>query len=151
VIGHFEVSPSQPMSYRSTRSWRAHAARLLVALYALCVMAPALALAMGDVANAHCLNAVTAQAAPAAHSHVHADGTVHSHADHGAPSHHSDGGKAHMGSCCGLFCLAGLPTELGPVVEQTVHASTEILPREDHLIGRGPDRINRPPIALLSL
>jgi len=146
------------MSYRSTRSWRVRVAGLLVALYALCVMAPALAIALGDVANAHCLNAVTA---PAAHRHAHDHGDAaahaghdhadHRHADHSAPSHHSDGGKAHMGSCCGLFCLAGLPTELGPIVEQTVHASTEILPREDHLIGRAPDRINRPPIALLSL
>jgi hypothetical protein len=144
------------MSCRSNRSWRARAASLLAVLYALCVMTPAIALAMGDdVAIAHCLNTVTAQVAPAAHGHDHADASAHAdhdHADQGTSSHHTDGsGKTHMGSCCGLFCLAALPTEPGPVVEQTVHTSTEILPGEDHLIGRGPDRINRPPITLLSL
>jgi hypothetical protein len=144
------------MSYRSTRSWRVRVASLLVALYALCVMAPALALAMGDVANAHCLNAVTASVAHShgdGTSHSHAGHAAHDHADHGTPAHHDTGGsgKGHIGSCCGLFCLAGLPTEPAVAVEQTDHASTEILPREDHLIGRAPDRINRPPITLLSL
>jgi hypothetical protein len=150
------------MSYRSSRSWRAYTASLLAVLYALCVMAPAIALAMGDdVATAHCLNGVAVQVAAAphdhGHDHGHASGATDAHAhqdnaDQAAPAHHTDGGgKAQMGSCCGLFCLAGLPSDLGPVVEQTVHASREVLPREDHLIGRGPDRINRPPIALLSL
>jgi hypothetical protein len=148
------------MSYWSNRSWRARAASLLAVLYALCVMTPAIALAMGDdVATAHCLNAVAVQVAAAPHDHGHDHGhasdatdTHHDYADHAAPAHHTDGGgKAPMGSCCGLFCLAGLPSNLGPVVEQTVHASTEILSGEDHLIGRGPDRINRPPISLLSL
>ena len=142
------------MSKRPIRPWRARAAGLLVALYALCVMAPAIALGFGDdVARAHCLSVVTERVS--AHDHAHAGGTAHSHADHahdhGAPSKGVDTtGKSHMGSCCGLFCLAALPSEFASAVEQTVHGSEVVSLREDSLAGRGPDRINRPPISLLS-
>src|SRR4051812_20887985 len=104
-----------------TKRFRLKAALALTVIYALCILAPHAALALGNGA-AHCLT----EEMPAAHvhraqpvSHAHADGTVHTHgapAAHrhadtdGAPVHkHPDpDGKNHSGTCCGVFCISAI-------------------------------------------
>src|SRR5262249_44683236 len=93
-----------------TKTFRVKAATVLAALYALCVLAPAVAFALSDnPAIAHCLTeghvGVHDHGADHEHGgklHVHADGSPHQHHDDGAapqPSH--DDGKAAMATCCG--------------------------------------------------
>lgn len=82
--------------------------------------------------------------------HLHEDGTVHRHTNASRQSGPSDrdGGA---GACCGLFGLTALAVDpqldLGP---PSRHASIFSMSFEE-LSGRGPDRINRPPIAVLPL
>jgi hypothetical protein len=145
-----------------TKRLRVRAAIALAALYAACVMAPPLALAFADgAAAAHCLTddhhaATHRHSTPDAHQHGgvhrHADGAVHKHADDAGTS--MNGGEdeptSTTGSCCGLFCFAATTGDL-PEIGQPVHASSVLPALDEHLAGRGPERINRPPITLASL
>jgi hypothetical protein len=136
------------MLTRLTRKLRWRAAVMIAVLYALCSVAPALALAFADGPTAaHCLtDEHHGVAKSAAHTHDHGDGASHSHSDDGA----SPAEGAH-GSCCGVFCVTALPSSTHLPLGQPVHGAmlTQVL--QDHLAGRGPDRIDRPPIASLSL
>ena len=126
------------------------AAVALAALYGFCVLAPHAAFAFAQVA-AHCLTepgvahvhpepVKTAQ-------HVHADGAEHDHHGSGAaPEHSGDEGRSHGGNCCGLFCVTALPHEPVPALSVPPAARLVEPGALDHLTGRGPDRINRPPI-----
>ena len=80
--------------------------------------------------------------------HVHADGTAHAHAgDHASPKHANGDGKEHGSTCCGLFSVVGIPGE--PAFSLGVFARTSLASPalQDPISGRGPERINRPPIA----
>ena len=155
-----------------TKSFRVKAAIALAALYALCVLAPSAAFAFSNSPSiAHCLIeghdtiAVHGHTTPAAHDHgtaavhdhggkvhVHADGTAHQHHDDGsAPKSRSDGGKANIATCCGLFSVVAIAYEPGLILGLSGHASILSPPLREALSGRGPERINRPPISLLSL
>jgi hypothetical protein len=84
-------------------------------------------------------------------THVHADGTVHTHAGDGITENSGgDEPTSTAGSCCGLFCFAAA-TGVVPEIGQPVHASSVLPALDEHLAGRGPERINRPPITLASL
>jgi hypothetical protein len=135
------------------------AALLLSLLYAFCILMPNVALALSSAA-AHCLTephgaSHVHQAADT--THVHADGKAHTHSgsaahDHGdasAPHKHSDGdGKNHSGTCCGLFCITAIAHEPASALSAPIFVSARIFPGlGDGLSGRGPGRINRPPIA----
>jgi hypothetical protein len=138
------------------KAFRAKAAIVLAALYALCILAPSLALALSNNPTiAHCLT----EDHVGIHDHggkvdVHADGTEHlhhgdaaahrHHDDGAAPKHRGDDGKA--ANCCGLFSLVAVAGEpillLGPS-----SAASKLLPlAPEALSGRDPERINRPPI-----
>src|SRR5450759_462342 len=124
----------------SDRQWQ-RAASLLVALYTLCVVGPAAAIAFGDSETAaHCL---TDDHLETAKVHVHHDGSSHQHSlpddDHGQP-----------GKCCGLFA----PSAIAPAIDfvagphsHGLHLASVIT---SALSGRGSDRIDRPPRSLLS-
>jgi len=141
-----------------TKRFRCRAAIALTAAYALCVLAPPMALAFADGAvAAHCLidhhdsvAHVHAQRGVHEHGlvHTHEDGKVHKHSNDSVPAK-GDGSKQpnHAGSCCGLFCFAAMTSDGHVVIGQPVHASTLFLVLDEHLVGRDPDRINRPPIA----
>jgi hypothetical protein len=138
---------------------RIRAAITLAALYALCILAPAAAFAFSDnPAVAHCLT----EGHVGIHdhggkAHVHADGTAHQHhADGTAHQHHDDGtapqpsgddGKALIATCCGLFSVVAISGEPVPSLEFYSLASVVLPPPGEALSGRGPERINRPPIA----
>jgi hypothetical protein len=155
-----------------TKSFRVKAAIALAALYALCVLAPSAAFAFSNSPSiAHCLIeghdaiAVHDHTTPAAHDHgtaaahdhggkmhVHADGTTHQHHDDGqVPKSPSGGGKADVATCCGLFSVVAIAGEPDLILGSSGHASVLRPPLREALSGRGPERINRPPISLLSL
>jgi len=141
-----------------TRRFRIRAALTLAAIYAACAVAPAAALAFVDgPAAAHCLTEPHGMARSHDHggaAHVHADGTMH---HHDATHHHEDSGttsdqangdgRPHTPTCCGLFCMTALPGESAVALSTPVRFTFTTPPLDDHLTGRGPDRINRPPIA----
>jgi hypothetical protein len=143
---------------------RIRAAITLAALYALCILAPAAAFAFSDnPAVAHCLTeghvGIHEHAGKHDHGkvHVHADGTTHQHhADSTAHQHHDDGAapqpsgddaKSPMATCCGLFSVVAIPGEPVPSLGFYSLASVVLPPPGETLSGRGPERINRPPIA----
>jgi hypothetical protein len=132
------------------KAYRSRAARLLVALYALCVLAPAGALAVGDAAYAaHCLTHehhgvghVHEPADVAGQVHVHQDGTSHEH----SPDDNARG-KA-SSECCGLFCLTALPAPMADLATLPSFAGSLVVTADDRA-GRGTDILYRPPISLL--
>jgi hypothetical protein len=138
-----------------TKTLRVKAAIVLAVLYALCVLAPAVAFALSDnPAIAHCLTeghvGVHEHGAKPDHGgklHVHADGTAHQHHDDGAASQPSgNDGKAAIATCCGLFSVVAIPGEPVPSFGLDSLASVVLPVLGEALSGRGPERINRPPI-----
>lgn len=139
---------------------RCRAALALAALYAFCILFPVAAFALGGTAAAHCLTEtapahVHKAAAKAETTHVHGDGSVHSHAtpaqhrhaDAGAAHHDEDGAKQdHAGTCCGLFCVSAIAHEPPAVAASAVIGMRTVASPDFALAGRGPFRINRPPI-----
>jgi hypothetical protein len=138
-----------------TKSLRVKAAIVLAALYALCVLAPAAAFALSNnPAIGHCLTEghVSVHEHGAKHEHggklhVHADGTTHQHHDDGtAPQPSRNDGTAAIATCCGLFSVVAIPGEPVPSFEFDSLASVVLPVVGEALSGRGPERINRPPI-----
>jgi len=150
-----------------SKAFRVKAAIALALAYVACIMAAPAAFAFSALPNvAHCLTEGHVQghvvaAVPHDHGHgttvhVHADGTTHQHHDNqAAPKTSSDGkgqvDKGQVANCCGLFSTVAISAELGfaPAFER--RASVVLPGLCDALNGRSPERINRPPIALLSL
>jgi hypothetical protein len=124
-----------------TAKWRWRVASVLVVLYGLCLATPTIAMAVQQGAiPVHCL------------SHDdHGVGVTHSH-DHGSQPHHSDGDDhARPAKCCGLFSTSAIAPAIAVVDFQTAVLSPAPSLISAILIGRGPDRIDRPPRFLLSL
>jgi hypothetical protein len=149
----------------------------LAAIYGFCVLLPAFAFALADgrmvppclledlaVASVHDHSAHDHGAAPvqtvahhheaAAHHHVmatdaSADAHMHHHgaASDAAPPADPDHGKSRPGECCGLFPLMAFADRLPGVLAPSQLTSIVIPLMTDALVGRGPDRIIRPPIA----
>jgi hypothetical protein len=140
-----------------TRTIRRRVGRVLALAYLACVIMPPVALAFADGAvAAHCLtddHHMTA-AVPAA-VHVHADGSTHHHAaphERGSPQRQSDKpGKAHPANCCGLFCVTATTTEIGVQIAPPPRGRMLAPVLQAAIAGHGPDRIDRPPIILVSL
>ena len=142
-----------------TRRLRLRGAMALAALYAVCAVAPTVAMAFaGGAAAAHCLTDDDHHGVARVHEHEHIQGEVHAHGDGAAPAHAdaaapaSDGDRQQDpgGSCCGLFCFSAMTGDADAFVEGPVHASRVLPVLDASLDGRGPDRINRPPISLPS-
>lgn len=132
-----------------SRGFRLRAASVLVVLYALCVLTPAAALALGDAAKAaHCLTDENHGLGPShanSKPHVHDDGNASQH------SHDGDEQQSTSGQCCGLFCLSALaPSTDLPLAQPELPALVPSL-NANGLLGHGPDRLDRPPDSLLSL
>jgi hypothetical protein len=138
-----------------TKTLRVKAAIVLAVLYAFCILAPAVAFALSDnPAIAHCLTeghvGVHDHGTKHEHGgklHVHADGSTHQHHDDGvAPQPSGNDSKAAIATCCGLFSVVAIPGE--PIPSFGLHGlASVVLPvLAEALSGRGPERINRPPI-----
>jgi hypothetical protein len=136
---------------------RFYGAITLVALYAVCVVMPSVALAFRSrSAPSHCLadnhHRIANQDGTHVHGsiHVHGIGAIGKH-----PGNSMEGGagtlKCHAGACCGLFCCAAITGDSDATVVQPVHASLLSGALDEHLDGRGPKRIGRPPKPFLSL
>jgi len=136
-----------------TRKLRWRAAAILAVVFAICIVAPSVSLAFADGSTAaHCLtDDHRSFAKTQAQDHEHGSGTVHSHPDKGASVPVSDEGKSALEKCCGIFCVSALPAANHLPLGQMIHGPAVLPVTHDHLASRGPDRINRPPIASLSL
>jgi hypothetical protein len=155
--------------FKVVRRRRFAAALALAVIYALCVLAPHAAVALG--ADPHCLKDVpvaahvhAAKAEPHEHAmHQHGDGmrqhgadTVHRHsnglanglADSSVPKQSDTNDKNHAATCCGLFCLTAIALDVAVMLPPPPPPVTlAALGRDEAHAGRGPIRINRPPIA----
>ncbi len=125
-----------------TRKQRWRVASLLVALYALCLVAPTAAMAVGHGSiPEHCL----AGDHDTGVAHVHHEGLAHHHS--GGKAHDSD----HDNNCCGLFGVTAIAPEMGSFAIPPASASKQPSLIVANLTGRGSDRIDRPPRSPQSL
>ncbi len=128
---------------------RVKAAIVVAALYTLCILAPSAAFAFSASPGvAHCLT----EGHVGIHdhggkAHVHADGTAHHHGHDGAAAPSGDDEKSRVASCCSLFSVVALPGEPDLSLGFYSPGSIVLPVLADALSGRGPERINRPPIA----
>jgi hypothetical protein len=143
------------MFRRLTGQRRFSVASLLVALYALCLVAPTAVIALNaSPAAAHCLTDS---------NHGRSQGQSDRHAGHDMGENHnsSDGSNHHSnaagdekgqpGQCCGLFCVSAMVTGVDFIAWQhppVTHIASLFV---ESLSGQDSDRIDRPPRSLLSL
>ncbi|MDO8979825.1 MAG: hypothetical protein Q7V17_11395 [Afipia sp.] len=149
-----------------TKVVRTKAARILVALYAFCLVAP-VGFAFADSALAHCLPGPTqVQHAGHAHgeaAHVH-QGMTHADHDHQAPANTESadvmhdhagmtdsGGKSTAPACCGVMCISALPASMFELMPRTMTHASVVASSDAGISGEAPDRLYRPPIVLLSI
>lgn len=156
-----------------SRVMRVKAARVLVALYAFCLVAP-VSFAFAGSALAHCLTS-PAQVQHTGHphgeaAHVH-QGMTHAHADHDhqasaaaeiasaeaadaindhAGTTHS-GGKSAAPACCGVMCVSALPASLFELTPRAMTHASVVVASDAGIPGEAPDLLYRPPIILLSI
>ena len=140
-----------------TKRLRLRAALMMAAVYALCVVAPPVALAFTDGAvAAHCLfedldgspHVHSQSAQKRADAHTHASGTAHDRIDATAPIKSGGETQGNVVACCGLFCVPAIFGNQPALLADHVSNSPIFPAIEDRLAGRGPDRLNRPPKAL---
>ena len=159
---------------RISASWAGRRVAGIVALvYFAGVVMPSIALACANGAvSAYCFDEIVEQVAALQiqshvhdHVHVHSDGTVHHHLgrtsaaavqgegqkDQGGTGSQGPQGHSHDGNCCGLFGFTAVLPALSAAIDQPAayHIQQPILTH--CLVGCGPDRIDRPPIALLPM
>lgn len=152
------------MFVRLTRPVRAKAGWFAALLYLFCVLAPGVAMALGDAAS--CLlppSETTAAAhvhedAQAEHAALHqhhamqADEHAMHHADAGhnaMPGHakHPHDGKGSMGPCCAMLCVSAIATDPPIVATPTQPISLCVSENFQRLPGEAPPLLYRPPIA----
>jgi hypothetical protein len=134
------------MFARLPKRLRLQAALFIAALYALCVVAPTLALAFTDGAGAaHCFTDD--------HHNVAGDNEhgTHIHHDGDSPDKSNHHGKQNSENCCGLFCITSGAVPLVPELAGPNHANAMALIFDDAVLGHPSDRIDRPPRSFLSL
>jgi hypothetical protein len=132
-----------------TKTFRAKAAIVVAALYILCILAPSAAFALSaNPTVAHCLTEGHVGVHDhGAKVHVRADGSTHQHDDNGAAPPSGDDEKSRVATCCNLFSVVAISGE--PALNLGLYSPASIVSPilADALSGRGPERINRPPIA----
>jgi hypothetical protein len=141
------------MLVRLTKARRRCAAMLIGALYALCIIMPTAAVALGAGDRpVHCFTdeqlGLTHVHQPGV-GHAHAEGTTHHHDGTHQPAKSGNGGDP--AACCGLFGLTAMAVDPQLDLGAPSRVSSIIPLSLEKLTGRGPDRINRPPIVPLPL
>src|SRR6266480_647362 len=121
-----------------TKTLRVKAAIVMAVLYVLCILAPAVALALSDnPAIAHCLTEGHVGVHDHGANHEHG-GKLHVHADGSGRQHHNDV-MAAIASCCGLFSAVAIPGEPIPNFGFDSLASVVLPIFGEALSGRGPE------------
>ena len=136
---------NKPMLHRFSKAARLRAAVLMAVIYALCVLAPTVAVASTGVA---CPNETAGIMQVHKHAGQLADQDhAKAHADQGKSSQHNN--TADEGKCCGaMFFSAIAPGHELSLAPLTLTARL-ITGANASVVGRAPDRLIRPP-ALLS-
>jgi hypothetical protein len=120
------------------------AAWIAAAIYLVCIVAPAAALALGGEP----VPCFAEDMLPAAHTRADGHGHVHANypsAGNGAPGYHH--GKGLPGPCCMMLCAVAIPANL-PVVAAPLRPVALRLAESDRAMpGRTPPLLYRPPIA----
>jgi len=132
------------MFVRLTRPVRAKAGWFVALLYLFCVLAPGVALALGDAAS--CLMSEIATSA----AHQHGEAHQH-HADAGGATHdhakHQHGGKGSPGPCCAMMCVSAIAADPLAVAKPVQPISLCVSENFQRLPGEAPPLLYRPPIA----
>ena len=150
------------MLTRVSRTLRWRAAVTLALAYMLCVVLPPVAHAFIGSATTAQLAAVdrqhdTAMADVAtAHIHVaattnHVGDTTHRHHNGDDTSRNGADGHDKAVGCCGYFCMSAAPFTLVQDIPPALGVLVAAALANRGIIGRGPARIDRPPIVLLPL
>jgi|SRR5215211_580776 len=132
-----------------TRRKRAKAGWFVALLYLLCVLAPGVALALGNPAP--WLPTEIGSAAKHEHSGpTHGAGALHEHTDHQADvdnAKHTHDGKTSPGPCCAMLCLSAIPADLPAIGKPSLPMSLCASESYQRLPGKAPPLLYRPPIA----
>jgi hypothetical protein len=147
------------MFVRLTRPVRARAGWFVALLYLFCVLAPGVALAVGDAASCLVHRSAThvpdgtqlQHAAPHWHHEMQADQHAMHHADAGdaisGHDKHQHDRKGSPGPCCAMLCASAIAAD-PPVVAQPVQPISRCISDNlQHLPGKAPPLPYRPPIA----
>lgn len=129
---------------------RSYGAITVVALYAVCVVMPTIALAFpSGSAPSHCLSDdhhVSSEAQVQAGTHIPSlgDNAITKHADNAMKD---GGGKStcHAGACCGVSCFAAIVSDPAVTLAPLEQASLSFGALDEHPEGLGSKRIGRPP------
>jgi hypothetical protein len=142
---------------------RAKAGWFAALLYLFCVLAPGVALALGDAAS--CLMHQSGMAAAAhvhegaqpehvaAHQHhemqVDQHAMHHADAGHAMPGHteHQHDGKGSMGPCCAMLCVSAIAADLPAIAKPSQPISLCVSENFQRLPDKAPPLPYRPPIA----
>ncbi|HTM74636.1 MAG TPA: hypothetical protein VL198_15520 [Pseudolabrys sp.] len=127
------------MLWIARKGWRRLVGQLAATFYLLTLAAPVTAVALS--ADSHCLK------------EVHALVSDHQSADH-SDHHHSvpaNQPSDQSQNCCGLFGVTAIAPAFVITDMPVVVAASITLAPSQNLLGRGFDRIDRPPRSLLSL
>ena len=152
------------MLMRLTSGFRVKAARVLVALYAICLVVPVAGFVLADSALAHCLTS----SAPVQHvsEAVHDHHAMHAGMTHAGDDHHASAGTAaatddHAGTdhtggkstppCCGVMCVSAIPASPFELSPRAVAHAAVLAVSDAGISGEAPDSLYRPPIVLMSL
>jgi hypothetical protein len=142
----WETRKQPKMFIKLPKRARIRVALVVAAVYAMCVVSPALAIAFTDgTVAAHCF---TDEHHEMSAQHVHGD--VHSH-DKGPMGTSNDHEKQKSEDCCGLFCITVGAVPLSVELTQPDRGNAVTVVFDDAPGGRPGDRIDRPPRSLLSM
>ena len=115
-----------------------------LAIFSFVVPPMALAFAPSEIA-VHCLSRTDHELAPHGQAGANQPGSAHGHEDH---AKHSHGG--HKSACCCLFSVTALVPDSGYLSEPMSLASPEFSALEASFHRLMRNRLDRPPISLLS-
>jgi hypothetical protein len=129
---------------------RSYSAIIFIALYAVCVVMPSIALAFpSGSAPSHCLTddhhgVDRGQVQVGTHIPALGDNAITKHADN---SMKGGGGKlkCHAGACCGVSCFVAIASDPAATMAQPEQASLSFGALDECPEGLGPKRIGRPP------
>ena len=149
------------MFIRLTRPVRARAGWFAALLYLFCVLAPGVALALGDAASCLVHQSGMAAAPPMhegaqpehAASHQHHEMQADQHAMHPAdagnatqePTKHQHDGKG--SPCCAMLCVSAIAADLPAIAKPSQPTSLCVFGNFQRLPGNAPPLLYRPPIA----